>query len=891
MAAPTSKPPIYIFDGTSYIYRAFFAIRGLSTSTGIPTGATFGVTNMLYKVLSEKQPDYVAMVFDARGETFRHRQYEFYKANRPPMPDDMRPQVAYIKKIVEAFRLPTFEVEGFEADDVIATLTRRAREEGYPVIIVSGDKDLLQLVGEGVSVWDPMKDAHYGPAEIRERFGLEPRQLADVMALVGDAIDNVPGVPGVGEKTALPLIQRFGSVEALLASLEEVDKPRLRELLARHAEEARRSKELVLLDEAVPLEVDIPSLARRPFDTGRLKELFRELEFHRLLEELTPAARFERGVQRLITTQPELEALAARLAGSAEVVVEPHLCCDRVCPSPVMARLCGLTLASPEESAYVALGEHPGGRGLEPAQALATLAPLLEDQKQSKVLPSLKTAAIALAAHGLRLGGEVFDLGLASYLVNPEAHDHSLESIARERLDRRLGPEENNRSRKATPPTLEEEAERFCGRAQAALLCAPPLRRELAKANLEPLLRELEQPLALVLADMETCGVKVDTAALGEIAREFEEEMKRREADVFRLAGEEFNINSPKQLGRILFEKLRLPLGKRTAKRTGWSTDIEVLGQLALLHPLPKEVIEYRIISKLKGTYVDALPRLINPATGRIHTSYNQTVAATGRLSSSDPNLQNIPVRGELGQRIRRTFIAEDGWRLLSADYSQIELRLLAHLSGDAALAEAFREGRDIHTLTAAGAFGVHPELVTPEMRRQAKVINFGIIYGMSAFGLAKELGIGRREAQKYIDRYFARYPGVRRFWEGTLAQARERGWVETILGRRRYVPALASHTPHIRALAERTAINAPLQGSAADIIKKAMIELHRAMKDRKMRSRLILQVHDELVLEVPEAELEAAKGLVREKMTQAVKLSVPLEVNMASGHSWAEAH
>jgi len=885
------KPPLYIFDGSSYIYRAFFAIRGLSTSGGIPTNATFGFTNMLYKVLSEKQPDYVAMVFDARGETFRHRSYEFYKANRPPMPDDLRPQVADIKRVVEAFQLPTFEVAGFEADDVIATLTRKAEAEGYPVIVVSGDKDLLQLVGEGVTVWDPMKDAHYGPAEVRARFGLAPSQLADVMALMGDAIDNVPGVPGIGEKTAAPLIARFGSVENLLANVEQVEKPKLRQLLTEHAEQARLSKQLVLLDEAVPLEVDLGLLARRPFDTGRLKEIFRELEFNRLVEELTPAARFEGGAPRLVTDLGELTALAQRLSAAESVALEPHLCCDAACTSPVMARLCGLSLATANEAAYVALGEHPGGTGLEPAAAAEALAPVLEEARVAKVLPSFKVASVALAPFGISLRGEVIDLGLASYLINPEAHDHTLDSIARERLDRRLEPEANNRARKAAPPTLDQEAERFGARAQAAYLCAKPLAAELAKEHLAELYHGLELPLAQVLADMERTGVKVDPEALGVMAREFEQEMEARQAEIFRLAGEEFNINSPKQLGHILFEKLRLPLGKRTEKRTSWSTDIEVLGQLALLHPLPKEVIEFRMLSKLKGTYVDALPRLINPATGRIHTSFNQTVAATGRLSSSDPNLQNIPVRGPLGKRIRRAFIAEEGFRLLSADYSQIELRLLAHLSGDANLAEAFRTGADIHTRTAAGAFGVMPELVTEEMRRQAKVINFGIIYGMSAFGLAKELGISRRQAQDYIDRYFARYPGVRDYWERTLAQARERGWVETILGRRRYVPALASRTMHIRTLAERTAVNAPLQGSAADIIKRAMVELHAALRERGMASRMTLQVHDELVLEVPEAELEAAAALVRDKMTHAVALSVPLEVNVASGHSWAEAH
>ncbi len=886
-----ARPPLYIFDGSSYIYRAFFAIRGLSTSTGIPTNATFGFTNMLYKVLSEKRPDYVAMVFDARGETFRHRAFEAYKANRPPMPDDLRPQVGYIKQICAAFNLPTYELAGFEADDIIATLTRRAEAAGHPVVVVSGDKDLLQLAGPLVTIWDPMKDATFGPAEVRERFGLSAGQIADVMALVGDAIDNVPGVPGIGEKTAVKLIQQFGSVEALLARLGEVERPRLRELLATHAEQARLSKELVLLDEAVPIEVDLASLARRPFDAGRLKALFRELEFMKLLEELTPAARLTPEEARLVGSLEELREVASHLTKAGSFALEPQLVCDNTCPSPVMATLAGLAFATPEEAAYVPLGEHPGGAGLPPAEALALLRPLLEDPALKKTLPSLKATVIALRQAGVELAGEELDLGLASYLAEPERHDHSLESIARERLDRSLRPEGNNRARKASPPTLEQEAGHWCGRAQAALLAAPSLMRDIAAAGMEGLLRGLEMPLARVLADMEAAGVKVDHEALAEMAAEFSAEMAGHERKIFELAGERFNINSPKQLGHVLFERLRLPLGKRTAKRTAWSTDIEVLGQLALIHPLPKEVIEYRLLAKLKGTYADALPRLINPVTGRIHTSFNQTVAATGRLSSSDPNLQNIPVRGELGKRIRRAFVAEEGFRLLSADYSQIELRLLAHLSGDEALAAAFREGADVHTRTAAQAFGVHPGLVTEDMRRQAKVINFGIIYGMSAFGLAKELGIPRRQAQDYIDRYFEVHPGVRRFWEVTLAGARERGWVETILGRRRYVAALASRTTHIRALAEREAINAPLQGSAADIIKRAMIELHAALTEGAPRCRLILQVHDELVLEVPGGETEAAAELVRRKMTQAVALSVPLEVNVAWGRSWAEAH
>jgi DNA polymerase-1 len=646
-----------------------------------------------------------------------------------------------------------------------------------------------------------------------------------------------------------------------------------------------------MLDEAVPLEVSAQALARRPFDRARLKELFRELEFHRLLAELTPAARFEAGPQALITTAPELSALIARLAEAGRFVFEPHLRCEAVCPSPVWATLSGLAFATEAEAAYVALGEHPGGAGLPQEEAVALLAPLLADAHAAKVLPSLKTAVLALKLAGVELAGEEIDLGLASYLVNPESHDHSLESIAQERLDMNLAPEANNRSRKAAPPTLAYEAERACARAQAAHLCAAPLAEETRREGLDGLLRGLEMPLARVLADMEAAGVKVDFEAMATMSADFEREMAERQLRIFEMAGEEFNINSAKQLAQVLFEKLRLPLGKRTAKRTAWSTDIEVLAQLAQLHPLPKEVIKFRTLAKLKGTYVDALPRLINPATGRIHTSFNQTVTATGRLSSSEPNLQNIPIKGRLGKKIRRTFVAEEGFRLLAADYSQIELRLLAHLSGDAALAEAFREGADIHTRTAASAFGVHPGLVSEDMRRQAKVINFGIIYGMSAFGLAKELGISRAQAQAYIDRYFERHPGVRDYWERTLTQARERGFVETILGRRRLIPALSSRNLNVRALAERTAINAPLQGSAADIIKRAMIDLHAALKETGLRARLILQVHDELVLEVAEGEVEAASELVREKMTHAVELSVPLLVSMSSGHNWAEAH
>ncbi|MFH0808916.1 MAG: DNA polymerase I [Pseudomonadota bacterium] len=885
MKEATSPDSLFVFDGSSYIYRAFFAIRGLSTSAGIPTNASFGFTNMLYKVLSEKQPGYAAMVFDARGETFRHRSYEFYKANRPPMPEDLRPQIGYIKQIVAAFNLSAFELEGFEADDIIATIARRAEAQGWAVVVVSGDKDLLQLVSPRITVWDPMKDVVLGLPEVRGRYGLEPRQVADVMALVGDAIDNVPGVPGIGEKTAVKLIQRFGSVEELLASLDQIDKPRLRQSLAANMEQARLSKELVLLDDAVPVEIDLAGLRRRPLDIVRLRQLFRELEFTRLLEEITPTAGLDAGPQACLTAPQDLLALSARLTKTGCFSLEARTRREAAYPSSVFARLQGLAFATPAEAAFVPLEEGAS------SPLLAAVAPIIENPELKKIVPSLKATLLALAGTGIELRGPVFDLSLASYVINPERHDHGLESIARERLDRRLEPEAGNRTRNAAPPSLEQEATRACTRAQAARQCARPLAEELAGEGLEGLLEELELPLARVLADMELAGVKIDHGAMALIARDFDSELHQRQAAIFALAGEEFNINSPRQLAAILFEKLRLPLGKRTVKRTAWSTDFEVLGQLAQIHPLPKEVIEFRLLSKLKGTYVDALPKLINPATGRIHTSFNQTVTATGRLSSSNPNLQNIPVRGEHGKRIRATFVAEQGCRLLSADYSQIELRLLAHLSNDRALIEAFRNGTDIHARTAARIFGIHPEMVTEEMRRQAKVINFGIIYGMSAFGLAKELGIGRRQAQKYIDRYFASHPGVSEYWQDTLAQARARGYVETILGRRRYVPALASRTPHIRALAERTAVNAPLQGSAADVIKRAMLDLHAALRRQGLQTRIILQVHDELVLEVPEAELLVIEGLVREKMTRAVELRVPLEVKAAAGRSWAEAH
>ncbi len=872
---------LYLIDISSYFYRAFHAIRGLSTSKGLPTNAAYGVTNMLLKVIKERQPHYLALVFDSKGPTQRHREFPEYKAHRPGMPEELVMQLPYIQKIIDGFHLPSLRREGFEADDLICTLVHRARAQGFQVEIISGDKDLLPLVQEGVDMWDPMKEVRYDPAAIREKYGLTPEELVEVRALAGDASDNIPGVPGIGEKTALKLIAEYHSLENLLAHADEVKQKSLRDKLTKNAEQARLSRRLTVLECAVPLEVDLEALQPGPPDREGLRRLFVELEFNKLVKELGFDTRPPETCL-LIRTREELARLAAdiRAAGTMGLFFlqgDQH---------PVMAPLAGVALAwQAGAAAYVPFGPEL------PAEAVwEVLGPLWSDPALAKVGPDLKAAALIAGRFGHQPAGLTGDILLASYLLDPARYEQNLENVALHYLGLNLaGPRElAGRPLGAVdlPPDL--GCVYGAARAEAALNLWTLLMAELEREGLWELYARLELPLLAVLARLEARGIGLDQDFLRRFGQDLEAGMQRLEEEIYHLAGEEFLINSPQQLGRILFEKLNLTPQKKT-KGKALSTDVEVLQTLAAAHPLPAKILEYRTMGKLKSTYVDALLKLVNPATSRIHTTFVQSVAATGRLSSRDPNLQNIPVRGELGGQVRQAFIPDPGHVFLGADYSQMELRLLAHFSEDPILLKAFREGIDIHRQTAAEVFGIHPELVTAEMRRQAKVVNFGIIYGISPFGLARQMGVPQRVAADFIQRYFARHTRVKAYLDETLEAARERGWVTTLLGRRRRTPQLQSANRILRQEAERAAINTPLQGTAADIIKEAMLAAESALTSTGLAGRMLLQIHDELLFEVPETELAATAKLVRRVMPGVVDLKVPLVVDLRVGKNWGE--
>jgi DNA polymerase-1 len=914
---------LYLIDISSYFYRAFHAIRGLSTSKGFPTNAAFGVTNMLLKVLRERQPHFLALVFDSKGPTFRHRRYAEYKAHRPPMPEELAMQLPYIHKIIKALNLPALEKEGFEADDLICTLAKKALAQGFQVEIISGDRDLLPCVTAGVDMWDPMKETRYDPQAIREKYGLEPEQLVDVKALAGDPSDNIPGVPGVGEKTALKLISRHGSLEKVLAQLDDIKEKAVKARLKEYADQARLSRELVLLNESVPLPVDLEALHPGAPDREALRRLFVELEFSKFTKELgfdLPGAE-----ACFLASRPnDLDRVAAALketkeAGLCFIFGEQH---------PVMAPLTGLGLSwRPGEAAYIPLedaspppqpsslkGEGvktgdggPGTESGEEGSRTASLTvkealtggiwekvgPLWADPGVCKIGPDLKAALILSHRFDRELAGITGDILLASYLLNPARYEQTLENVALHHLGINLPGPRELAGRPATAADLPHDlaCQYAAARAEVSLRLWPLLKGQLEKEGLWELYTNLELPLLPVLARMEERGILVDQEFLRRFGQDLESQMARLEQEIYDLAGETFLINSPQQLGRILFEKLKITPQKKTKGKTAYSTDMEVLQSLAPEAPIAAKVLEYRSMGKLKATYVDALLKLVNPATGRVHTTFLQSVAATGRLSSRDPNLQNIPVRGELGGQLRLAFVAPPGRVFLGADYSQMELRLLAHFSEDPVLLKAFQEKVDIHRQTAAVVFNIHPELVTAEMRRQAKVVNFGIIYGMSAFGLAKQLGVGTRIANEFIQRYFIKHARVKAYLDRTLEEARRQGWVSTLLGRRRQIPQVNSPNRILRQEAERAAINTPLQGTAADIIKKAMIEVEAGLKANGLKGRMLLQLHDELLFEVPREELAETARQVRRVMEGVVELNAPLVVDLRQGTNWGEMY
>ena len=885
MTEKNPNPLLAIVDGSNYLYRAFYGIPALSNSRGFPTNAIYGFTIMLMKLLKDIHPDYIVVTFDLKGPTARHEAYEDYKATRKPMPEDLIAQVPLIKEVIRGFSIPILEKQGTEADDLIGTLVVRARKKGWRAVIISGDKDLMQLIGDGVTLVDTMKDKTYDSAAVREKFGVGPDKVVEILGLMGDASDNIPGVPGIGPKTARRLIEEYGSVEAVLENAEKLHNVKLRESFRKYADQARLSRRLAVISTDVDLDFDLKDAARREPDREALSRLFRDFEFSSLLQQISAGPAKPEVPCKIVADTKALAELVGALRGVRTFA------CEMFPEKNTPQALIGMAIGAGRERFYIPLGHDGAGQQLKTEEVWPALMPFWANPKITKYAYDLKTALVLLPDLPVSAG---MDLQLAAYLLNPARHSYTLDEVAWEYLQERVpsmaeaaGGRGKNQS---LAPAPVDQAALSAGQRVAALLSlAEKLLAGLDQAGASSLYRDVEMPLLFTLAGMEKKGVLVDAALLKQMSGELSQLLALSEEKIYRLAGETFNINSPKQLQMILFEKMQLPKGKKT--KEGYSTDVDVLSDLARSHELPAEILAYRSLAKLKSTYVDALPALISPQTGRIHTSYNQTVAATGRLSSSNPNLQNIPVRTVEGKRIRQAFIAPPGCVLISADYSQIELRVLAHLSEDEALLDAFAADADIHTRTASDVFGVFPEMVSPDMRRQAKVINFGILYGMSAFGLARELGVSQKTAQVYIDGYFARYKKVRAYLDGVLEGARRDGFVCTILNRRRWLPDLQSKIPSVRQFAERMAINAPIQGSAADLIKVAMVNIDRLLKEKNLDARLIMQVHDELVLEAPVQEQEDVKKLVREEMENVIRLKVPLKVEIASGVNWDEAH
>lgn len=928
MTGAAERKHLYLVDGSGFIFRAYHAMPPLSTSTGIPVNAVAGFVQMLQRLLDDTDASHVAVILDAARRTFRNDLYPEYKAHRPPAPEDLIPQFALIREALVAMNVAWLEQDGFEADDLIATYARLGVEQGFEeVTVVSSDKDLMQLIGPKVALWDAMKNKVIGREEVIEKFGVPPEQVIEVQALIGDASDNVPGVPGIGVKTAAQLIGEFGSLENLLAKADTIPQPKRRQALLDNAELARISYRLVTLDAFVPDVPEIATFAKRAVDLPSFVAFLEKLEFRRLIAQLKArypvlagamaeqTAADEAGKPAPVPTAEtryELIQTAERLGWwVAEATRRGVVAVDTETTglNPFTSKLVGVSLAlGLGEAAYIPLYHvSPDGEGdlLSPAkppppqipltEALALLGPLLADPSVLKVGHNIKYDMHILAGEGLTVS-PIDDSMVLSYVLDGGSHGHGMDELADLHLAHKTiafsdvcgsGKGQITFDRVPLDKALAYAAED----ADITLRLHTLFRQRLVKERMVTVYETLDRPLIPVLSDMEALGIKVDAPFLATLSLDFGRRMEELEQEIYLLAGEEFNVGSPKQLGEILFDKMSLPGGKK-GKTGAWGTPAEVLDDLAAQgHPLPVKVLEWRTIQKLKSTYSDSLVREINPATGRIHTNFAMTIASTGRLSSSDPNLQNIPIRTEEGRKIRRAFVAAPGHQLLSADYSQIELRLIAHVAGVKALTEAFHSGADIHAATASQVFGVPIAGMDPMLRRQAKAINFGIIYGSSAFGLARQLGIERGEAARFIEAYFARFPEILTYMERTKKEAHEFGYVRTPLGRKCFTPGIRDKNPNMRAFAERQAINAPIQGGAADIIKRAMIALPPALADAGLQTRMLLQVHDELVLEVPDAEAERAVVVVKSVMESAAVLDVPLIADAGLATSWAEAH
>ena len=903
------KPLLVLFDGNALVHRAFHAIPPLTVGkTGEIVGAVYGFTLMLLKAISELKPSHCAIAFDMKAPTFRHQLYGEYKAHRPAAPDELISQLGRVRELVSTFNIPIFELEGYEADDVLGTLSRQATDQGIESVIVTGDADTMQLVSPQVKVLYPKPRGSfsdtilYDRAAVSEKYGVPPEHIADLKGLMGDPSDNIPGIPGVGNKTAVKLIQEFGSVEEIYAHLDEVSPPKLQALLRQHEAVARRSKELATIVTEVPISLRLDNCQLSRYNRQRVAELFRELEFFSLLARLPEVAEVggeapspakitpqPAGVYHIVNTAQALTGLLDRLKRSQSFAFD----LETTSLDAMKAQPVGISFSlAPAEAYYIPVG-HVGWGEIEQLplkEVISKLRAVLEDDAIPKLAHNGKYDMTVLAEHGVTVANLAFDTMVAAYLLGEKALN--LKALAFSRLGIEMKPITDligtgPRQRSMSEVPLEEAASYACADADVTRLLAELFKGELIKEGLWQLFSEVEMPLVPVLVDMERNGVALDTELLGKMAHRLGQELIRLELEIYNSVGHRFNINSPSQLGAILFEELRLPSTKKT--KSGFATGASVLEELRGVHPAIELILDYRQLSKLKSTYIDALPALVNPKTGRVHTNFNQTRTATGRLSSSEPNLQNIPARGEMAKEIREAFIAPPGTYLLAGDYSQIDLRALAHLSQDPGLLEAFRQDADIHAATAAQLFNVAPSQVTPDMRRLAKTVNFGVIYGMSDYGLEQATELSRQEAAQFIAAYFAKYPGIKEYLESTKERARRSGYVQTILGRRRYIPEINAANRQVRVAAERMAINMPVQGTSADIIKVAMIKLHQEMKRQGLKSKMLLQVHDELIFEVPEAEMKVMTKLVVEVMSTALALSAPLKVDIKTGTNWGE--
>lgn len=889
---------IFLIDGSAFLYRAFHAIRSLNTASGHPTNATFGFTRILLKLIKENAPEYAAVFFDMKGPTFRHKMYDQYKANRPPMPDELVTQIPDIKEIIAAFNIPVIEKRGYEADDLVGTYSKLAQKKGFHVVMVTGDKDFIQLITPQCVLWDPMKETVKTKATIEDEMHIQPGQFVDVLGLAGDTSDNIPGVKGVGPKTAVKLVKEYGSIENLYQNIDQLSsKKKLHENLVAGKETVFLSRDLARIQSDIPVTKDIEALKLEAFNSAAAFELFRKFEFKSLAAQFAQKADKLEKIYKPVTEIKELEKLASVLENKQLFAIDT----ETTSKNPMEATLVGISFSYQENNGfYVPTGHLSAGNEdySQPSreEIIRIFKPVLENPDIHKVGQNIKYDYIVLSRFGIQLEGIIFDTMIASYLINPTVRGHSLDQIAMNLFGyKTISYEEvagkGKQQINFNQVPIDIAVDYACEDADLTFMAYQQLKKNLKEKQLLDLMDSMEMPLLTILAHMEMKGIRVDQNRLKHLSNTFAMELSDLEKEIYQLAGETFNINSSQQLGAILFEKLKLKPVKKTRKTKGYSTDVNVLTALAKDHELPERLLRYRTLGKLKSTYVDALQKLINRDTGRIHTSFNQTITATGRLSSSNPNLQNIPIRKKEGLKIRKAFIPAENHILISADYSQIELRILAHCASDDILINAFNNDEDIHTRTALEVFEVMPQFVTQELRSQAKAVNFGIIYGMSAFRLANELEISRKMADTYINNYFKRYAGVKAFIDQTIQEARGTFEVATIFGRKRRIDDIRSSNANVRNFSQRAAVNTVIQGSAADLIKLAMIQMQAALKQHQLKSSMLLSVHDEIIFETPFEEKDDLIDLAREVMETVHPLKVPLKVNFGTGDNWAQAH